>query len=301
MKPIHKAFALMLGSLLLGAAPAYADPVTDWNEIAVAAVSAGRPGPIGIVDIALVQVAVHDAVQAIEQRFEPYHAEIAARSGARRKGRLSGAVAAAAHDVLVGMYPAQATTLDTTYYNYLADHGLASDPGILIGQQVAARILPLRRVNPNPLPPPFVGGTTVGTWRPTPSYLGNPPDPRAVLTDGHAVVGRVRSLHAHGADAFPGAAAAGAHQRSVHARLQRGQGDRFPRQHPANGRTNGSRVFLQRIRAGNVESRAAIDRRALSAQERATRRGSSRWRTSRPPMRSSPVGTARRTLPSGGR
>jgi hypothetical protein len=177
MKRIHKIYWLMLGSLLAGAAPAYADSVTDWNEITVAAVSAARPGPIGIVDIALVQVAVHDAVQAIEQRFEPYHAEIAARSGARNKGRLSGAVAAAAHGVLVGMYPAQAATLDTTYYNYLANHGLASDPGILIGQQVAARILPLRRVNPNPLPPPFVGGSSIGMWRPTPSYLGNPPTP----------------------------------------------------------------------------------------------------------------------------
>ena len=95
----------------------------------------------------------------------------------RAKGRRSAAIAAAAHDVLVGMYPAQATTLDTTYFNYLADKGLDGDPGILVGQQVAARILPLRRANPNPLPPPFVGGTGVGTWRPTPSFLGNPPAP----------------------------------------------------------------------------------------------------------------------------
>jgi hypothetical protein len=75
------------------------------------------------------------------------------------------------------MYPAQAATLDATYYNYLADHGLTGDPGIVIGQQVAARILPLRRVNPNPLPAPFVGGTSLGMWRPTASYLGNPPAP----------------------------------------------------------------------------------------------------------------------------
>jgi hypothetical protein len=177
MKRTHTFCGLMLAGLLGNAAPASADAVTDWNEITVAAVAAGRPGPIGIVDIALVQVAVHDAVQVLEQRFEPYHAELATRPGERHKGRLSGAVAAAAHDVLAGMYPAQAAALDTTYYNYLADHGLAGDPGILIGQQVAARILPLRRVNPNPLPPPFVGGIAVGTWRPTPSYLGNPPAP----------------------------------------------------------------------------------------------------------------------------
>ena len=146
--------------------------MTDWNQITVDAVTVGRPGPIGIVDIALVQVAVHDAVQAIEKRFEPYHFELD-----RASGRRSAAVAAAAHDVLVGMYPAQAATLDPIYFSYLADHGLTGDSGLAVGQQAAARILPLRRVNPNPLPPPFVGSNEIGVWRPTPSFLGNPPVP----------------------------------------------------------------------------------------------------------------------------
>lgn len=163
---------LILCGLLGGAGPACADAVVDWNQITVDAVTVGRPGPIGLVDIALVQVAIHDAVQAIEKRFEPYHFEPEHASGRR-----SAAVAAAAHDVLVGMYPAQAATLDPIYYNYLADNGLSGDPGLAVGQQAAVRILPLRRVNPNPLPPPFVGGTNVGQWRPTPSFLGNPPVP----------------------------------------------------------------------------------------------------------------------------
>jgi hypothetical protein len=120
----------------------------------------------------LVHVAVHDAVQAIEKRFEPYHFEVE-----RASGRRSAAVAAAAHDVLVGMYPAQAATLDPIYYNYLADHGLSGDAGLAVGQQAAAALLPLRRVNPNPLPPPFVGSNEVGVWRPTPSFLGNPAVP----------------------------------------------------------------------------------------------------------------------------
>jgi hypothetical protein len=164
---------LMLFGLLSGAGAAGADTdaVVDWNQITVDAVTAGRPGPIGIVDIALVHIAVHDAVQAIERRFEPYLFEMERVSGKR-----SAAVAAAAHDVLVGMYPAQAATLDPLYYDYLADNGLTGDPGLAVGQQAAVRILPLRRVNPTPLPPPFVGGNEVGQWRPTPSFL-NPPVP----------------------------------------------------------------------------------------------------------------------------
>jgi hypothetical protein len=154
------------------AAPAWGDAVTDWNEIAQAAIVTGRPGPIGAVDSALIQVAVHDAVQAIDRRFEPYHVEIKGAKGSR-----SAAAAAAAHAVLVGIYPAQAASLDATYFNYLATHGLSNDPGLLVGEQVAAGILPLRRVDPNPLPAPFIGGTGIGQWRPTPSFLGNPPAP----------------------------------------------------------------------------------------------------------------------------
>jgi hypothetical protein len=169
---------LMLCGLLGGAGPACADTdaVVDWNQITVDAVTTGRPGPIGIVDIALVHIAVHDAVQAIERRFEPYLFEMERASGKR-----SAAVAAAAHDVLVGMYPAQVGTLDPIYYDYLANNGLTGDPGLAVGQQAAVRILPLRRVNPNPLPPPFVGGNEASQWRPTPSFLGNPPVPAPFL------------------------------------------------------------------------------------------------------------------------
>ncbi len=158
---------------LLGAAPVVqADAVTDWNEITLTAVTAGRGGPIGSLDIALVQIAVHDAVQALDKRYEPYYVELKNARGSR-----IAAVAAAAHGVLVGMYPLQAATLDLQLANYLADRGLANDPGVAVGQKVAGGILPLRRVNPNPLPQPFIGEEKVGKWRPTPSFLGNPPSP----------------------------------------------------------------------------------------------------------------------------
>ena len=92
-----------------------ADAVTDWNAITMDAVTAARPGPQGMLDVALVHIAVHDAIQAIEQRYEPYHFEMSNAKGSR-----SAAAAAAAHGVLVAIYPTQVTTLDTAYYNYLA-------------------------------------------------------------------------------------------------------------------------------------------------------------------------------------
>jgi hypothetical protein len=84
------------------------------------------------------------------------------------EGKRSAAVAAAAHDMLVGMFPSQSANLDATYHTYLANNGLTGDPGLVVGQKAAASLLPLRRVNPAVLPLPFTGGMNPGQWRPTP-------------------------------------------------------------------------------------------------------------------------------------
>jgi len=174
MKRLNRVARTVVCALTIWTGSVSADAVTEWNDITMAAVTASRPGPAGMLDVALVQVAVHDAVQAIERRYEPYHVEIKGAKGSR-----SAAVAAAAHDVLAGMYPdpGKIAALDAVYFNYLAEKGLSGDPGLQVGQKVAAGILPLRRLPPNPLPPPFMGGQGPGVWRPTESFIGTPPAP----------------------------------------------------------------------------------------------------------------------------
>jgi hypothetical protein len=162
-----RSFAII--AVLLGIpASGSADTVADWNAIAVqATVTAARAGPSGVLDLAMVQAAVHDAVQGIERRFKPYHVEIPGASGSPEA-----AAAKAAHGVLVSRFPAQAAALDTTYQQYLLDHGLAAtDPGVQVGATAAAGIIALRALDgsfPEPPPPPFTGGTGPGVWRPTP-------------------------------------------------------------------------------------------------------------------------------------
>ncbi len=156
---------------------AHADAVTDWNAITAQAyatsLTAGRPGTVGVIDFAMVHAAVHDAVQAIDKRFKPYHVTIPGASGSP-----VAAAAKAAHAVLLNLFPAQADFLNTQYTGYLTSQGLsATDPGVTVGQQAAAGILALRandgRFPPNPSP--FTGGTNPGVWRPTVSYLPGPP------------------------------------------------------------------------------------------------------------------------------
>jgi hypothetical protein len=64
-----------------GSSNARADVVSDWNIIAsdtiVTAITAGRPGPPTSLDFAI----VHDAIQAFEKRFKPYHVQIHAAAG----------------------------------------------------------------------------------------------------------------------------------------------------------------------------------------------------------------------------
>jgi hypothetical protein len=162
----------LVGVILCGAltwaAPVKADAVLDWNAIAVQAVvnaGAARPGGSALLDFAMVQTAVHDAVQAYQGRFEPFNMSITGASGSP-----TAAVAKAAHDVLVHQFPAQTEALDTLYMNYLSGHGLApTDPGVVVGQQAAAGILNLR-ANDGSFPanfPAFTGGVQAGQWRPT--------------------------------------------------------------------------------------------------------------------------------------
>ena len=59
-----------------------ADAVSDWNAIAVqSTVTAARPGQTGMLDVAMVQLAIYDAVQSIEKKYEPYYVEIPGASG----------------------------------------------------------------------------------------------------------------------------------------------------------------------------------------------------------------------------
>lgn len=158
--------------------PAKADAVSDWNAIAIQRIGAATPpraAPVGFLDIAIVNVAMYDAVQAIVQEYQPYHVQIPGASG-----RTDAAAAKAARDVLVSLFPNQSATIEGIYNQYLIDKGIPdTDPGIAVGATAAAGIIALR-ANDGRFPPnqvPFFGGTAPGEWRPTESFQGNPPQP----------------------------------------------------------------------------------------------------------------------------
>ena len=147
---------------LVSTSPAHADAVTDWNAITVNCVSVNRPGPVGVLDVALVQAAVHDAVQAIQGRFESYRYSNPDRLG---DGSEAAAAASAAHQMLVGLYGAGVACLSGVVNPAVT---YAGDPGLAAGSEAAAALLPLYRPTFTLPTDPFFGGTGPGEWRLTP-------------------------------------------------------------------------------------------------------------------------------------
>jgi len=127
-------------ALVASAAAATANPVSDWNIIAIG-MPAGSPFNQARV-VAATQLAVFEAVNAIQGGYEPYLGTVVAPAGASADA----AAIAAAHAVLKSYFPANAAMLDglrATSLSAIPD-GTAKSGGIATGEAAAAAILSAR-------------------------------------------------------------------------------------------------------------------------------------------------------------
>jgi hypothetical protein len=132
-----------------------------------------------MVSMAIVHGAIYDAVNAIDGGHKPYLRQPHASPTAS----LDAAVAAAAHDVLIGLLATPPATLASDYATSLAaiPDGAAKTDGIAAGQAAAATMLAARAHDGRLGAFRFTPVTSVGQWRPEPStQIG---DPNAWLKD----------------------------------------------------------------------------------------------------------------------
>ncbi|MBK8097067.1 MAG: phosphatase PAP2 family protein [Planctomycetes bacterium] len=147
------------------------DPVLDWNGAALAAIrSGGTPPPAAARNLAILHSAIHDAVNGIGGRYEQYLVPPNVPQNANKPA----AVIAAAHDVLVVLYPTQAATFDTLQTTQLATipDGARKAAGVAWGQFVAQTMIASRVGDGSTAPASYPGSTTPGLWRPTISFGG---------------------------------------------------------------------------------------------------------------------------------
>src|SRR5271169_3370343 len=147
--------------------------VTDWNTIASRTIvqNGGKSPAAASLWFAYAAIASYDAVNAIDQRHQPFYYSGRAPKSASKEA----AALAAAHRVLVNYFTAQQAALDTSYALSLAS--ITADPaaksdGLEVGEASAAAIIAVRAGDGLEANVPYTPGSGPGVWEPTPpKYL----------------------------------------------------------------------------------------------------------------------------------
>jgi hypothetical protein len=143
-----------------------ADVVIEWNQKAGAAVVEAKLYPfVGGRAMSLVHVAMFDAINSIEAQYSPYKVKVSAPAGSSAEA----AGVAAAHAVLVKLFPEQKASLDAAYVASLAQipEGSGKTAGTSVGEEVAGKILALREADGADAPSTYRPTTTPGVYVPT--------------------------------------------------------------------------------------------------------------------------------------
>jgi PAP2 superfamily/Vanadium chloroperoxidase N-terminal domain len=161
----NRAWLLLAAVLVNPLSPAWADVITDWDERAVAVIQPRMVPPVAYRAMAIVHIAMFDAVNAIEPRYRPYYAQLAAD----RQTSKEAAAAAAAGSVLIKLVPEAASDIQAALQNYLSGipDSEAKSEGIKLGEAVAAKILEARASDGSAAADEYRPVTTPGVYIPT--------------------------------------------------------------------------------------------------------------------------------------
>jgi hypothetical protein len=168
----RSAWATTIAWLALGAAPACANVITDWDAKAVdaaaplASFSSSPYTPYAAYRIVgMAHAAMFDAVNSIEQRYKPYVVQLPAESATSKEA----AAAAAAAAVLATIDAKTAGQMKAELASYLATipDGAAKSDGIKLGEAAAAKVLEARANDGCDAPDDYRPRTTPGVYVPT--------------------------------------------------------------------------------------------------------------------------------------
>jgi hypothetical protein len=148
------------------AAPAGADVISDWNARADAIAAERRVTALPHAhNMALLQVAVFEAVNAVERRCVPHKLKLPSDKTASTEA----AAAAAAHAVLLALLPEEQAKLDAGLASSLARvaDGQPKMKGIELGRRAAAELPALRANDSAKAPDTYRPQSAPGVYVPT--------------------------------------------------------------------------------------------------------------------------------------
>ena len=146
---------------------AESDVVTDWNTAALNAIRTDRtPPPVASRALAILHASIYDAVNGIVRSHEPYFVKEKASMTASQEA----AASAAAHKVLMTLFPANAKTFEDLHEATLAGirHGPHKRRGLEWGESVADQILLWRDSDGSNAAVHPPSSNDPGEWQPTP-------------------------------------------------------------------------------------------------------------------------------------
>jgi len=176
MKPIFRSTVTTLIATAFTAAllatSAHADVVMDWNAKGEAiTIEKQDPPAVATRSMALLQVAMFEAINAVDRRYTGFKLDLAAEKNTSKEA----AAAAAAHGVLIALYPDQRAKLDTVLAMSLGAiaEGDPKDKGTALGRKAAAEIVALRARDGSNAPDSYRPHTSAGVYVPTTIPLGS--------------------------------------------------------------------------------------------------------------------------------
>lgn len=158
--------------------PKQVNAVIEWNRtlLRIVRTPGAQPATIHSTrNFAILHAAIYDAVTNIEPKFSPYLVHL---SEVHRRASTTAAADAAAHDVLVSLYPAFSSLLDAELQEDLTrlPANDRTNDGVAVGHAVAAELLAIRSSDGATITlPPYVPGTQPGDYQLTPPNF-EPPD-----------------------------------------------------------------------------------------------------------------------------
>jgi hypothetical protein len=160
---------LLLAAFCWSPLAASANVITDWDEKAVELLQPRFVPPVAYRAMAIIELAMFEAVNSIDKHYQPYRTVLPASPGASQDA----AAATAAAVAMTKLAPDAANDVQAALTNYLArlPDGNAKADGVKVGTEAAEAILQARADDGSGAPDAYRPVTAPGVYVPTPSMV----------------------------------------------------------------------------------------------------------------------------------
>lgn len=159
-----------------------ADAVIEWNRVMLDCIRADNSPPtLASRNLAILQVAIYDAVNSVEKTHQPYRFQLTSPEGASSEAAAVGA----GYAVMGVLYPGYRSWFDDLYQHYWTNWPAtaAVSDGLSLGRLIGALTVEGRSDDGSATQITYIPREEPGQWRRTPPFYRPPVDPQWGMMD----------------------------------------------------------------------------------------------------------------------